>query len=984
MGFLKKNDKLNTMPHGIGVRSLKPDGITEFNDILIPKGAALPACERRTYRLPRTDFHSFFLNVLKGDHERISSSEEICSLNIPLPESIKGGENLVITISVDTLLFLLIKITMPDKSLELTISCEKSDLSFSVNVGKWTSILTASKKVILKGNPDVPSSGTMLDDHIYNENQSFPAGCSVVDGIVGMKEVLECLNSFKNRQRVAEGMPMSKEHGHCFMIYGAPGIGTTTAAQLVTRFLYEMDFLVNAVPIKVSSKDLYRDVSQKMVAFIKKLMENAFNSALIIDNFQELYNGGNLGPANRVMDAIIEAYSSVENKPYLIVAGYQPELKKMMDRNLRFSRLFVENEIVLEGYTLDEYVQLLHILAKKRGYVIDDYADCELKKHIKAARDLPEFKHIYYLADHMIAPAITNAANALVSAGKPADSANARILRLEDFGLSSNTSVLSDLLLELDHLTGLSAVKKQVHELVAIQEVRLQAEKEGYPFPDSPISNHMIFLGHAGTGKTTVARIIAQIYKELGLLSKGHLIEVTRKDLIGEYQGQTARLVAQKVNESIGGVLFIDEAYSLCRNDKDSYGQEAIDTLVPLLENFRTQFICIMAGYTHDMDVFLAKNEGLASRFPHKIIFEDYTCDEMLEIFKHFLLKDGYAIEPAALAKVKELIKDKGRLVDFGNARGVRNIYETIITNHLIRLNQSSNWSAAEQLLICAADVNYDGFSENTESLDEVLIKFDKYIGLTEIKMQVIELISSIRADAMRAQRGVTRSNPRTLHMVFTGNPGTGKTTVARLMGEVYRALGLLPTSNVLEVSRTDLVASYVGQTSPKTTKIVEQALGGVLFIDEAYQLNRGGENDFGKEAIDTLVPLLENHRSDFVCIIAGYTDEMDAFLSTNPGLKSRFPNIIHFKDYTLDELFEIFMQNIHSQGISLQPEAEALVIQLLEKESSEPDFGNARGVRNLVDRIVAHMDVRICKSTDTKSVAGAVDCTKIMCEDVY
>ena len=244
---------------------------------------------------------------------------------------------------------------------------------------------------------------------------------------------------------------------------------------------------------------------------------------------------------------------------------------------------------------------------------------------------------------------------------------------------------------------------------------------------------------------------------------------------------------------------------------------------------------------------------------------------------------------------------------------------------------------------------------ENEKSLEELMQELNSLIGLADVKKEVSSLINLIKVRKMREAHGL-KVMDMSFHMVFTGNPGTGKTTVARLVAKIYKQLGFLSKGQLIETDRSGLVAGYVGQTAGKVTDVVNSALGGILFIDEAYALARKGmENDFGREAIDTLVKLMEDHRDDLVVIVAGYTDEMHDFLTSNPGLISRFNKYIDFKDYTDQELVDILHMNAGRQGYRVEKEAEDEVRAMLSAMtlSDRLDFGNARGMRNTLEKLV-------------------------------
>ena len=244
---------------------------------------------------------------------------------------------------------------------------------------------------------------------------------------------------------------------------------------------------------------------------------------------------------------------------------------------------------------------------------------------------------------------------------------------------------------------------------------------------------------------------------------------------------------------------------------------------------------------------------------------------------------------------------------------------------------------------------------EPEKSLDELMAELNGLIGLADVKREVNSLINLIKVRKMRESHGL-KVMDMSFHMVFTGNPGTGKTTVARLVAKIYKQLGFLSKGQLIETDRSGLVAGYVGQTAGKVTDVVNSALGGILFIDEAYALARKGmDNDFGREAIDTLVKLMEDHRDDLVVIVAGYTDEMHDFLTANPGLISRFNKYIDFADYTDDELMDILHMNAKRQGYAVAEAADTVVRDMLTAMtlSERLDFGNARGMRNTLEKLV-------------------------------
>ncbi len=251
------------------------------------------------------------------------------------------------------------------------------------------------------------------------------------------------------------------------------------------------------------------------------------------------------------------------------------------------------------------------------------------------------------------------------------------------------------------------------------------------------------------------------------------------------------------------------------------------------------------------------------------------------------------------------------------------------------------------------------------ENIEDLKKELQSYIGLDLIKEEVESLINWI--EICKQRKAFDLPTPElSLHMVFSGNPGTGKTMIARLMARIYHSLGILSKGQLVEVDRSGLVAGYVGQTAGKTTEVIKKALGGVLFIDEAYTLINKSENDFGQEAVDTILKAMEDNRDDLVVIVAGYIELMEEFIHSNPGLESRFNRFMHFPDYTIDEMMAIFDMRCSQSGYQLAENARDELQKILEEKSQDVGgFGNARGVRNLFEKAIAEQADRLAASKE-------------------
>jgi SpoVK/Ycf46/Vps4 family AAA+-type ATPase len=517
----------------------------------------------------------------------------------------------------------------------------------------------------------------------------------------------------------------------------------------------------------------------------------------------------------------------------------------------------------------------------------------------------------------------------------------------------------------LTALRGLDNVKAHVDRMRWVVQAEHRLRAEGRITGPSGSSHHLVFVGNPGTGKTAVARLVGEIYRDLGVLRRGHVVTADADKLVAGYVGQTAGRTNEAIDQALDGVLFIDEAYRL-RGESTSggadFGQEAIDSLLSRMEDDRDRLVVIVAGYPEKMDAFLDSNPGLRSRFPvsNQIIFPDYDAETLFFILLDMLSAMGMRWDAPVEEELRQVTAGiyEHRGPGFGNARAMRDLAQEIYSAWAMRTRADTS-SPME-----AKDVPARYRVRAVPSLAEVLVEFDSLVGLGPVKEVISDLAYRLQLRQRRGVAGVVAP-----HMLFLGPPGTGKTTVARLLGKILLALGVLRSGHVVEVSRADLVGRYIGETAIKTRAAIERAAEGVLFIDEAYSLTRDQTDgrDFGHEAMDTLVQEMENRRGKLVVVAAGYPDQMEKFLASNPGLPSRFTARVPFPDFSDADLGEILRRLCDREGFGLPPDVLDRAVRYLafQRRRQPSSFGNARAARGLFEIMEANLARRVSGESD-------------------
>ena len=626
----------------------------------------------------------------------------------------------------------------------------------------------------------------------------------------------------------------------------------------------------------------------------------------------------------------IGKYYNKNPKSITLLCGKKAEVEELIRKYDDLTNVVFEHKLDIEGY--DKELVKSKIFKKiEKAFPLTEEAKQNIEKHVDDTYQRGNDREIDYI-DKIVNDVVFDKFKYL-------DNTKEVEFNLEN----QKEKGLKDALNELDKLTGLTEVKHKVKEIMKYLDF---SKKIG---DNKNINLNMMFKGNAGTGKTTVARIIGKIFYNLGIVRSEKFIEVTSKDLIGDHLGQTSPKTQRVVDSALDGVLFIDEAYSIMSSKGTAdYPAECISTLCKAMETYKDRIVIIFAGYTKEMNEFVNKNQGLMSRIGHTIEFEDFSREELLQIFENKVSDNKFEIEEGIKDKVLSNISKSKLMRNFGNARYVNNLYERLLLTH--SLNYDGNEEGLRKFTCKDFDIMEQTIQGEERTIDNILADLNSLTGLKEIKEVLEGFVSTLEFN-----KKVNMQNEFNMHMIFKGNAGTGKTTVARLLAEIYYSLGYIKKNKLVEVQSQDLIGEYVGQTGPKTQNVIESAVDGVLFIDEAYAImqHRGTGVSYTDECIATLLKAMEDYNGRLIIIFAGYTEEMMEFRDLNPGLKSRIGFELNFEDYTIDELVEIFRKKVAQKNFKIKEEAVEKVRKILTKAKEIENFGNGRYINNMLQKII-------------------------------
>lgn len=788
--------------------------------------------------------------------------------------------------------------------------------------------------------------------------------------MIGLKEVKQKFLDIKSKVDTAirQGISLSKGRYSCSML-GNPGTGKTTVARLYAEFLSN----VGVIPGVCFKETTGAGLANLRVDGCKKLIDEILNEGggvLFIDEAYQLTSGNNPGGGS-VLDYLLAEIENLRGKVVFVLAGYNKQMESFYAHNPGLPSRF-PIEMKFEDYTDDE---LLKIFELKVNQNYNDAMDCEdglqglycriISRRIGHGRGKEGFGNARTV-ENMLDIISTRQANRIRRERK------AKKLDIDDLFFTKEDLIgpePAEVLQKcqawqkLQQLIGLSSVKESVKSLVDSMQANYRRELAEQPLIEYSLNK--VFLGNPGTGKTTVAKLYGEILVALGMLSKGEVVIKNPSDFVGAALGQSEQQTKGILAASLGKVLVIDEAYGLYGGGgtpgsiSDPYKTAVIDTIVAEVQSVPGDDRCVLLlGYKDQMEnMFQNVNPGLARRFPiaSGFNFEDFSDGELQKIFDLKIKQQGYQATAGATTVAMEMLKRARNRPNFGNAGEIDILLNDAKARHQQRLAKGK---ARSQTCFEPQDFDED-YDRATKSDTNIRKLFEGSVGSEE----VVSLLEGYQGTVRTLKSiGLDPKENIPFNFLFRGPPGTGKTTTAKKMGQVFYDMGFLSTAEVVECSASEIIGQYIGHTGPLVRAQLDKALGRVLFIDEAYRL---AEGHFAKEAIDELVDSCtkDRYNKKLIIILAGYEADINRLMSVNSGLTSRFPEVINFRALSPEECVELLRKRLEDNYNTLRersidldlaclrtptPRFRRLLMSYFKQLCAQDNWASARDVQSL------------------------------------
>ncbi|KAF4337710.1 NFX1-type zinc finger-containing protein [Fusarium beomiforme] len=795
-------------------------------------------------------------------------------------------------------------------------------------------------------------------------------------GMIGLESVKDQILSIKSTvdTKIRQGFSLGDERWSCSLL-GNPGTGKTTVARIYSEFLTTVGAIAGNCFKEVTGSKL----ANMGVTGCEKLLEDVNNNGggcVFIDEAYQLTSGNSPG-GKAVLDYLLAEIENLRGKIVFVLAGYSKEMESFFSHNPGIPSRF-PIEMKFEDYTDKELLQILQLqihrkfngtMAVEKGV---DGLYCRIAcRRIGHGRGKNGFGNARAVENCLQKISQRQAAR-IRKERRAGKKPNDLLLTQEDIiGPEPPEALLnSKAYRELKSLIGLQEVKDALGVLMDTLKTNFERELAEQPLVE--FSLNKVFLGSPGTGKTTVAKLYGEILKDLGLLSNGEVVTKNPADFVGAALGQSEAQTKGILAATVGKVLLIDEAYGLYGGGAngaavDPYKAAVVDTIVAEVQSVPGEDRCVLLlGYKEQMEeMFQNVNPGLSRRFPFSsaFVFEDFDDVALAKILDLKLGKTGFKATNKAKVVAMDVLRRARNRPNFGNAGEINILLGRAMASHQKRV--SSGHVKRHGTL---EPVDFDEDFDRAERGDADIKKlFEGDVG----RDHLISILQGYQTRVRQAKR--LEIDPKIpFNFLFRGPPGTGKTTAARKMGQVYYDMGFLASTEVIEVSATELIGQYVGHTGPKVQQLLDRALGRVLFIDEAYRL--ASESSFAREAVDELVDCVTKtkYHGKLIIILAGYVEDINTLLGINPGMSSRFPESIDFDPLTPASCIQLMTSQLQASKaelkgkiavdlLCLEQPAKEFLAELTGKfnELSQQDsWANARDVKELAKKMFHRFDL--------------------------
>ena len=756
-----------------------------------------------------------------------------------------------------------------------------------------------------------------------------------------------------------------------FVIRGNPGVGKTTVARLIGQIFYENGILKRGLTVEATKDDLVdRYVGGTPGRTREKIMEAQEGVLFLDDAYSLIDKSEDNNYSKEAIDELVAAMTNTKQYRFcMIMAGYPEPMDELLKMNPGLgSRFGKSNILTIEDYPPELLRDIFISNCRKDGYSFigdgDDKTPLDLDLFFKNLYDQRDRANFGNARD-----VVAIARDVKMRASLRDD--EKRCITAEDFGDygkyfdKHGVSSIEEIYAELDKYVGLEFVK-ELFENVRLEILDAEDCKRRGIKPDS-YPDHYIFAGNPGTGKTTVGKMIGQFYHLMGVMGGAETIFVDASELIGSHVGDSKNKTVEKIQNAIdhNAILYIDEAYQITDS---AYSAEIVGAMMTRMTENADDFKMIFGMYSNRVEDFLKMNAGLSRRV-RIVEFPDYNPDQLVRIFDKTIESQGRSITGDAHRLIELIMEHKynTRTEDFGNAGEVKKL---VIDMKKLLLKRTALSRDADKYTYTSEDIPEKELEKikdqiNPRSFDDIMRELNEQIGLSDLKDVIIRKQEEILY-AKKSGGSVYNINPG--YYFFVGNPGTGKSTSAKLFAECLYELGIVKSNNFMSCTAKDLIGQYVGETDKKTYALLQKSINGVLFIDEAYSLSyaggSGADVGYKKEALEQIIAFMDvpEHRRKCCLIFAGYEKDMQGLYKSNSGMRSRIEEV-HFRDFSAEELYEIFALFCRKDGFEISEGVKERYLPIFEKMTRMEYYSNGRTARTVYEKTLANFRRRIIHS---------------------